>query len=48
MTARRRAGARLPRINDGSFLFLQHMISKLKAPSEGGGRLAIVFNGSPL
>jgi type I restriction enzyme M protein len=43
-----RFGAGLPRINDGSFLFLQHMISKLKAPEEGGGRLAIVFNGSPL
>jgi type I restriction enzyme M protein len=43
-----RFGAGLPRINDGSFLFLQHMISKLKPPEEGGGRLAIVFNGSPL
>ncbi len=43
-----RFGAGLPRINDGSFLFLQHMISKLKRPDEGGARLAIVFNGSPL
>jgi type I restriction enzyme M protein len=43
-----RFGAGLPRINDGSFLFLQHMISKLKWPEDGGGRLAIVFNGSPL
>jgi type I restriction enzyme M protein len=43
-----RFGAGLPRINDGSFLFLQHMISKMKLPSEGGSRLAIVFNGSPL
>ncbi|MBI1944858.1 MAG: SAM-dependent DNA methyltransferase [Deltaproteobacteria bacterium] len=43
-----RFGAGLPRINDGSFLFLQHMISKMKAPSEGGSRIAIVFNGSPL
>jgi type I restriction enzyme M protein len=43
-----RFGAGTPRINDGSFLFLQHMISKLKRPDEGGGRLAIVFNGSPL
>jgi type I restriction enzyme M protein len=43
-----RYGAGLPRINDGSFLFLQHMISKMKPPSEGGSRLAIVFNGSPL
>jgi type I restriction enzyme M protein len=43
-----RFGAGLPRINDGSFLFIQHMISKLKRAEEGGGRLAIVFNGSPL
>ena len=43
-----RFGAGLPRINDGSFLFLQHMISKMD-PVEGKGcRLAIVFNGSPL
>jgi type I restriction enzyme M protein len=43
-----RFGAGLPRINDGSFLFLQHMISKMKPAAEGGSRLAIVFNGSPL
>jgi len=43
-----RFGAGLPRINDGSFLFLQHMISKLKPFEQGGGRIAIVFNGSPL
>lgn len=43
-----RFGAGLPRINDGSFLFLQHMISKMKHAKEGGTRLAIVFNGSPL
>jgi type I restriction enzyme M protein len=43
-----RFGAGLPRINDGSFLFLQHMISKMKPPSDGGSRIAIVFNGSPL
>jgi type I restriction enzyme M protein len=43
-----RFGAGLPRINDGSFLFLQHMLSKMKDPNEGGTRLAIVFNGSPL
>ena len=42
-----RFGAGLPRINDGSFLFLLHMISKFK-PSGSGSRLAIVFNGSPL
>ncbi len=44
----RRFGAGLPRINDGSLLFLQHMISKMKDPKGGGTRLAIVFNGSPL
>ncbi len=43
-----RFGAGLPRINDGSFLFLQHMISKMRSPEKGGTRLAIVFNGSPL
>ena len=43
-----RFGAGLPRINDGSLLFLQHMISKMKPVDEGGSRLAIVFNGSPL
>jgi type I restriction enzyme M protein len=43
-----RFGAGLPRINDGSLLFLQHMLSKMKPPEEGGSRLAIVFNGSPL
>jgi type I restriction enzyme M protein len=43
-----RFGAGLPRINDGSFLFLQHMISKMKPPEDGGTRLGIVFNGSPL
>src|SRR5205085_10746096 len=43
-----RFGAGLPRINDGSFLFLQHMISKMKPVADGGTRLGIVFNGSPL
>ena len=43
-----RFGAGLPRINDGSFLFLQHMISKMKPLDDGGTRLAIVFNSSPL
>ncbi|HEV2149005.1 MAG TPA: class I SAM-dependent DNA methyltransferase [Longimicrobiaceae bacterium] len=40
-----RFGAGTPRINDGSLLFLQHMLSKMKRE---GSRLAIVFNGSPL
>ncbi|MDX6197437.1 MAG: type restriction enzyme protein, partial [Actinomycetota bacterium] len=43
-----RFGAGLPRINDGSFLFLQHMISHMKPVDQGGSRIAIVFNGSPL
>lgn len=40
-----RFGAGLPRVNDGSLLFLQHMISKMKPE---GTRIAIIFNGSPL
>ena len=43
-----RFGAGLPRIDDGSFLFLQHMISKMKSVRDGGTRIGIVFNGSPL
>ncbi|MGH3794951.1 MAG: type I restriction-modification system subunit M [Pseudonocardiaceae bacterium] len=43
-----RFGAGLPRINDGSLLFLQHMIHHMRRADEGGSRLAIVFNGSPL
>lgn len=43
-----RFGAGTPRINDGSLLFLQHMIAKMRPPEQGGSRLAIVFNGSPL
>lgn len=43
-----RFGAGLPRINDGSLLFLQHMTSKMKERENGGTRIAIVFNGSPL
>lgn len=43
-----RFGAGLPRINDGSLLFLQHMISKMRTPDDGGSRIGIVFNGSPL
>lgn len=42
-----RFGAGLPAISDGSLLFLQHMISKMKRNGDGS-RLAIVFNGSPL
>lgn len=43
-----RFGAGTPRVNDGALLFLQHMLSKMRAPQDGGSRLAIVFNGSPL
>ncbi|MEI6846872.1 MAG: class I SAM-dependent DNA methyltransferase [Chlorobiaceae bacterium] len=43
-----RFGAGTPRINDGAFLFLQHMISKMRSEDKGGSRIAIVFNGSPL
>ncbi|WP_339790474.1 class I SAM-dependent DNA methyltransferase [uncultured Imperialibacter sp.] len=42
-----RFGAGLPSISDGSLLFLQHMVSKMKR-SSGGSRIAVVFNGSPL
>jgi type I restriction enzyme M protein len=48
----RRFGAGLPRVNDGSLLFLQHQISKFELyqpeNNKNGSRLAIVFNGSPL
>jgi type I restriction enzyme M protein len=43
-----RFGAGLPRISDGQLLFLQHMLSRMKAPEHGGSRMAIVMNGSPL
>ena len=47
-----RYGAGLPRVSDGSFLFIQHMISKMKhydpKNNEGGSRLAIILSGSPL
>lgn len=40
-----RFSAGTPRISDGQMLFLQHMLSHM---NEGGGRVAIVMNGSPL
>src|SRR5207244_2184896 len=43
---RYRAG--VPRANDGSLLFLQTMLAKMKDPDKGASRIAIVFNGSPL
>jgi type I restriction enzyme M protein len=43
-----RFGAGLPSVSDGSFLFLMHLMSKMKPADQGGSRLALVFNGSPL
>ena len=43
-----RFGPGLPRVSDGSLLFLMHLISKLRDSSEGGGRIGIILNGSPL
>ncbi|MFS0753485.1 class I SAM-dependent DNA methyltransferase [Noviherbaspirillum sp. 1P10PC] len=47
-----RFGAGLPRVSDGSLLFLMHLCSKMrpydKTKNEGGSRFAIVLNGSPL
>ncbi len=43
-----RFGAGLPRISDGQLLFLQHMLAHMKPPAEGGSRVAIIMNGSPL
>ena len=43
-----RFGPKLPKISDGSMLFLLHLISKMERPENGGGRAAIVLSGSPL
>ncbi len=43
-----RFGPGLPRVSDGSLLFLLHLLSKMRPASEGGSRIAIVLNGSPL
>ena len=43
-----RFGAGLPRISDGQLLFLLHMLSHTKDPEQGGSRVAIIMNGSPL
>ncbi len=43
-----RFGPGLPRISDGSMLFLLHLISKMRPVKEGGSRFGIVLNGSPL
>ncbi|MEY2341634.1 N-6 DNA methylase [Acidithiobacillus sp. IBUN Pt1247-S3] len=43
-----RFGPGLPRVSDGSLLFLLHLLSKMRKPEEGGSRMGIVLNGSPL
>jgi len=43
-----RFGAGLPRVSDGSLLFLLHLISKMRPKEEGGSRIGIILNGSPL
>ena len=43
-----RFGAGLPRISDGQLLFVQHMVAKMRAPEDGGGRISVFLNGSPL
>jgi type I restriction enzyme M protein len=43
-----RFGPGLPRISDGQLLFLLHMLAHAKEPKEGGSRVAIIMNGSPL
>jgi type I restriction enzyme M protein len=43
-----RFGPGLPRVSDGSLLFLLHLVSKMRPVSEGGSRIGIILNGSPL
>jgi len=43
-----RFGPGLPRVSDGSLLFLLHLVSKMRPKSEGGSRIGIILNGSPL
>jgi len=43
-----RFGPGLPRVSDGSLLFLLHLISKMRPAADGGSRFGIVLNGSPL
>jgi type I restriction enzyme M protein len=43
-----RFGPGLPRVSDGSLLFLLHLVSKMRRKEDGGGRIGIVLNGSPL
>ncbi len=41
-------GAGLPHISDGQLLFVQHVVAMMRAPEDGGGRIAVFLNGSPL
>jgi type I restriction enzyme M protein len=43
-----RFGPGLPRVSDGSLLFLMHLVKKMRPKRDGGGRVGIVLNGSPL
>ena len=43
-----RFGPGLPRVSDGSLLFLLHLVSKMRPNSKGGSRIGIILNGSPL
>ena len=43
-----RFGPGLPRVSDGSMLFLLHLISKMRPTKDGGSRFGVVLNGSPL
>ena len=43
-----RFGPGLPRISDGQLLFLLHMLARTKTQTEGGSRIAVIMNGSPL
>ena len=45
---RTRYQAGMPRVNDGALLFLQTMLAKMAPVAQGGSRIAIIFNGSPL
>ena len=43
-----RFGPGLPRVSDGSLLFLMHLVSKMRTRQDGGSRIGIILNGSPL
>ena len=43
-----RFGPGTPTVSDGAMLFLLHLVSKMRKPEDGGSRMAIVLNGSPL